>query len=558
MSILKMLAKTLRPNRRLPCISYAKACSEGKQRCIQYLLSLSAMSGLGVADVSAVTYYVDVGSGNDSNAGTSQSAPWRTIPGTRTANGGNWLRSTWGSVTSSNKLQPGDIIELRAGGTMTSAIGGKLVIDSSYYNNGTSTAPITIRVSPSWGSGNFTYDMSGMTNQQYQGMVEILNRNYIQINGAGSTRRFVVRDAPGDWALIVYGSSSVHAVGHKFSYLEIMNSANAGLDIAYADNWIVANTISHDNGTMGFSVGALDDAMVKNGTFVDSEAYRNGLGQANYAIAHGFGLYGGMNVTYLRCRSHDNKRDGFDFGTATNTHSASAKVINSESYNNGEDGFGVNGGTVGTVSVDYINVIAFNNKVSGWQIYDGPKVGIYHSIAHSNGANPSFGGNILTYTDTGFPRPNITLRNNVLYKPKYFAQIGSYNSPGGTPIISSNYNIYVPRSSNAEIGFDFPWGTNRSYTNPPSFIGPNDKLGTAFDPRFVSASSTTTLALNNYHLAFASGPAINAGITLTSVVGADKDRDGKLRSSPPEIGLYEYGTTASSALAPPMNLRVLP
>jgi hypothetical protein len=233
-----------------------------------------------------------------------------------------------------------------------------------------------------------------------------------------------------------------------------------------------------------------------------------------------------------------------------------ARTNRSHFYDNGEDGFGVNAG-YGSVDVDCINVIAFNKLQSGWNAYNGPNLRIYHSIAHSNGSQSAFGGNILTFTDAGFPPPKITLRNNIFYKPKSFAQIGSYSSPGGNPEIDSDNNIYVPRSSNTEIGFDYPWGTSRNYSNPPSFIGPNDKVGIAYDPGFVSSASKTNYDANDYHLSGGSSIAADAGVVLTGVAGVDKDRDEKGRGAPPDIGAYELGAAnVLAAPSPPSNLTV--
>jgi hypothetical protein len=150
----------------------------------------------------------------------------------------------------------------------------------------------------------------------------------------------------------------------------------------------------------------------------------------------------------------------------------------------------------------------------------------------------------------GYPPLQITLRNNIFYKPKRFAQISSYNSPGGNPVINSDYNIYVPRFSNGETGFDYPWGTYRSYTSPPAFIGTHDKLGLAYDPGFVASASTTDFASNNYHLSSSSSSASNAGVTLSGISRAATDRDGRVRGNPPDIVPYEYG--AATALAPPL------
>jgi hypothetical protein len=53
------------------------------------------------------------------------------------------------------------------------ASGGRLLIDSIYYNNGTAALPIVIRVSATWGTGDFTYDASGMTSGANSAIVEV-------------------------------------------------------------------------------------------------------------------------------------------------------------------------------------------------------------------------------------------------------------------------------------------------------------------------------------------------------------------------------------------------
>ena len=516
-------------------------------------------------EAGATTYYVDPAAGNDANAGTSQSAPWQTIPGTRTTSDTDFLRSKWGSIVKYGPLvQPGDIIETKAGSSMTSAIGGRLRIDGNFFANGTSSNPIVIRVSSNWGAGTFIYNASGMSIPTYYPAVVIDNINYIQLRGGDATRRFsIVNASGGGWGIIASGLSGAKQVGVVLDYIELANNSYGGSSIYYSDNWTISNSIAHDNGSIGFDTGGLSDNNANNGVYSDDEAYHNGVSPTG-GIANGFGLYGSTKITFLRCKSHDNIRDGFDFGTTSNTNSTSATVINSSSYNNGEDGFGANGGTAGMQTFNYINVISFNNAMSGWQIYDGAIVGIYHSVGHGNGTSPGFSGNILTYAGAGSTPPRITLRNNIFYKPKFHAQIGSYTSPGGNPIIDSNNNIYVPRSADTEVGFEFPYGTDISYVNPPSFIGAKDKLGIAQDPGFVSAVSTTDFLANNYHLSTGSISAFNAGMALSSITSDPTmltiiaiDRDGMTRSATPDIGPYQY-IAASSTVAAPAALRIVP
>mgnify|MGYP003694104777 CR=1 FL=1 len=115
----------------------------------------------------------------------------------------------------------------------------------------------------------------------------------------------------------------------------------------------------------------------------------------------GFGVYGSTGITFLRCRAHGNRRDGFDFGTTSNTHDASATILNSQTYDNGEDGFGMSGGTAGTTTFTVINSVAFNNAGSGAQIYNGVTATLYHNVFHHNANASNFSGNILTYSEPG-------------------------------------------------------------------------------------------------------------------------------------------------------------
>lgn len=516
---------------------------------------LTVLAAFGFAPVAALaaTYYVDPAGGNDANAGTLQTAPWKTIPGTRTVNSSGWLRTAWGGITTTAKLSAGDTINIKAGTTMSSSVGGKLLIDSSYYNNGTLGAPIVIQVSATWGTGNFIYDGTGIT-EGTEGLVRVASRNYIQIRG-GSGRRFVVRNAPA-WGVFATGTSGTHQVGIVFDYFEIDSAVNGGLSMSYSNDWTVSNSVSHDNGQIGFTVGGISDQASVNGTFSDTEAYGNGTTDNGSGIQHGFGLYGSTNISYIRCTSHNNGRDGFDFGTTSNASDSSATVVDSSSYDNGEDGFAANGGS-GTNLFTYINAVAYNNQQAGWNIYAGAETSLYNCIAHHNGNQTSFGGNFMINSEYVDGLPAITkavLRNCIGYKPRSYANVYSYNSSGLVTTIDSDYNIFVPRSANTEVFAETPFGSQFTYTNKPSWVGAHDKVGIAYAPNFV-AVSTASFALNDYHLATGTGAAINAGVTITGVPSWVNDRDGRPRANPPEIGPYEYG---AAGLAAPKNLRIVP
>ena len=317
--------------------------------------------------------------------------------------------------------------------------------------------------------------------------------------------------------------------------------------LAWANDWTISNVKSHDHGNLGFDIGGSGDQVNNNGLISDSEAYA--INYTNCAssqgLCHGFGLYGSTNITFRNCKSRNNGRDGFDFGSVGNNAPSSALVVNSESYDNGEDGFGANGSEEQANKMNtyyYINSVAFNNGQDGWDIYEAADVYLLHVIAHHNGNQNYFGGNFMIYSNASGPTTwttKVTIRNSIGYKPKSHANVYMYNSNGRPTVIDSDYNIFIPRASDGEVFAETPWANEFTYTTPPSWKGPHDKVGIAHDPGFT-ALSTTSFATNNYRLLNTTGPAINAGLFTTVAPSAIlQDKANITRANPPEIGMYE-------------------
>jgi hypothetical protein len=504
---------------------------------------------------------VDPASGNDANSGTTQSGAWKTIPGTKTRNASGWLRHAWGSIGSSSKIKAGDTIFIRAGTTMSSSLGGHLVIDSTFYDNGTSNNPISIQVSPTWGSGSFTYDGAGMTVPTWYTLVMLQSRDYITFGGASANRSFVIKNISGSgvWGLISQGRSSQHQKGIRLAFLEVTGSSFAGLGMAWTDDWVVSDSLAYNNANMGFSAGNMDDQTAVNGLFVDSKAYRNGASGSSSDLRHGFGVYGSRNISFLRCSAYENGRDGFDFGTTSNAASSSVVVIDSSAYDNGEDGYGTNGAydRAGvTNSSTFVNSVAFNNGQAGWHIYGGATAELYHVIAHHNGSQQNFGGNYMIYSEkygSDVYTTRVTIRNSIGYKPKAHANVYSYNSAGTQTHITSDFNIFVPRNSNSETFAETPWGNTYSYTNRPTWSGPNDRIGIEYEPSFTKID-TSSFGNNDYHITSPDDATIDSAAALGGISYSEKDRDGNDRKLLPDIGMYEFGAVQRN-LAPPQNVR---
>lgn len=133
----------------------------------------------------ATEYFTCKSSGvtcNDTNAGTSQGAPWCTVPGTRVAGDSTGsMKGTWNGTT----LAAGDFVSMCKGHvqSVASTSSGVLYVDSNKYANGTALQNITIRTHPSWSPSGSTadalFDGTGVTLSNYTAGVANATRNYV-------------------------------------------------------------------------------------------------------------------------------------------------------------------------------------------------------------------------------------------------------------------------------------------------------------------------------------------------------------------------------------------
>jgi hypothetical protein len=494
------------------------------------------------------TYYIDFAAGDDTAIGTDTSHAWRTIPGTRNTGNTDWIRANavWGpgagTITQANKVSAGTVFVLKAGTTHDSTNGGMIRINSTYYDTATVGNPITIQVSNSWGSGNVTIDGTGITIASWTGLIAIDDRNYIYILG-DSNNHLIIRDAT-ERGINVYGSNSPHLTGFHLRYVDFMSCASdAGLNLSYCDDFEIRDCTASLNNSLGFCLGGVADQNCNNGSFIDCVADDNGQGED---LPHGFGQYGSTNITYLRCESKNHPRDGFDFGTSSDTHDSSAICINCIAHDNGEDGFAGNGGTAGIRTFYYINCISYHNSQDtgngGFMCYSGYVTAYYyHCISANNGVN-------WEAFDEGAGPCTVYIKNCIGYKPVYM-QIECYHTAvGGVTNFYNDYNLWVPSGAepwNHFAQLDLLVGTANMYLNGTSrptnwttedysnIIEDDEHSLWNRDPDFDDAPD------NDYHIG-ANSWCLNAGIYLSSPTEVLEDKDGISRSDPPEIGAYEY------------------
>ncbi len=76
-----------------------KVCGARSLRHSARLVAMLFLFGFGWQSAWAATFYVDPVAGNDANPGTSQTAAWKTIPGTRTSSNSGFVSSSWGPIS---------------------------------------------------------------------------------------------------------------------------------------------------------------------------------------------------------------------------------------------------------------------------------------------------------------------------------------------------------------------------------------------------------------------------------------------------------------------------
>jgi len=263
----------------------------------------------------AATYYVDPQSGSDANPGTSQSSPWAHIPGD----------SSGGSFP---KINAGDTIYVKSGATFN--LSGSITIDSSRYNNGTSSAPITIARLPSWGSGNVTFN--GGSEPAYNGTIQINYLSYIVLDGASSGGFQLNNSASrGILALGNTDASPIYGIQIKNAY--IYNPAEAGVRLMAVNNFYVYNVEVNGNGRSG------------NGGFYTGERTSDSA------------CYGCLQGVYQNCSAHD-------IGNAPGTQAGGTNM---------QMGYW----TVESQRVAFVNCVAYNITGRGWDT--GAMLGAYPS-----------------------------------------------------------------------------------------------------------------------------------------------------------------------------------
>jgi hypothetical protein len=501
---------------------------------VKFLSFLSFLLLAFISNAFSVTYYVDSVSGLDTNNGTSQATAWKSVPGMTGS-------TVWGAITTANKIPAGTIIEVKAGSNWA---GKRWLINSTYFQQGTSALPITIQVSSSWGTGNVVLNGTGATVPAWNGGVQLTDINYIVITGFDATRRFEFKNFNAHAQILHYrsGTGTVRSIGNQLKWFDCHHSSNYCMANAWQDDLLYQDGIAHNNGSVeggsatpvggvGIIMGDGADATGTNNVIRRIVSYQNGAGAAvnDGSVSFGFQITGGTNTLFENCEAYGNGRDGFDGGRADNAGNASMTFVNNYSHDNHEDGFGLNSGPTGNVTAIHVNTVSTRNGQANWTIYDGAHIELYHVLGAASSAN------IHSFASfSNWPKPTIKIRNSYFMALNTGAEIIQYYNPValGYPIFDSNYNIYVPFSSNTQrVDND----TANTYANGTTWKGANDRFGLAAKQNFIDAAN------DNYRLADTTGPSNNSGTYINVPAIAAIDWVLVNRGNPPDIGPFENG-----------------
>jgi hypothetical protein len=386
----------------------------------------------------AATYYIDFDNGNDTAAGTSPEAAWRTLPGTRDIAGTDWLRLNWGNgtISYSNKVPPGTVFRLKPGTVYDSTDGGSLIfINSYFYQNGTAAAPIIIERYTGWpgASGSVVIDFSGITLGNWASIFKIIGIEYIHITGTTGVntpydgiilQNFVNPDYTYDGGFKIVGISDADKLdGFQMSYVTTNNLEGFHVLLQWVNDFQISHCEFNGNdviGSVGLRIGGRPNAVTfqcTNGLIRDCIAHDHGdppgtqEGGTNVNI--GFWIGNSRDITFEDCVASDNKGDGFDMGMEGQEKLVDNLVFNRcISYNNA-DGFGVNLTDMpGNGRYYFLNCISRDNY-SGFNVYHGPSAHIYNSVIEHNTRGVVLGdGRICDNRDTTVDIKNCIFSDN--------------------------------------------------------------------------------------------------------------------------------------------------
>lgn len=521
-----------------------------RQRALVCVLVLT----IGPHIVEAATYYVDPMSGSNGNSGTSPTAAWLNPPGTRTATSSGYWSSTWGSISTANKVKCGDVILLKGGSTQTSATGGSWWITPTYYTtNCTTGSRLTIRIASTseWtgSSGSFTLDGTGVTascdsnwcaTDRQRALVNVGGINFAELRGLSASQRIILTNSSSVGLTVGCPGSpgcSGRLNGFRADWLDITYANVNAAAVGNANNWQISNVTASYIKSGGLLTGFVNDWPVNGGAYVNATVFNSGCGSVanpsctadNSGAADAFNFSGGENMWCVNCTVYNTGERGASGGVVVDSKMTTDWKLhwrNLTTYSNGST-CNVNSHWCSAAGIrpsgsDWYNtavlrsfivgLVGWGNKHACEAAYGGAFQEVWHATCYYNG----FGGGAahqLLSENVGQRLFNSIDTHQGTTTRSYEAGTANGALPQGTFTPVAMSNCYRPASANTEsLGASFNgWPGNGTYANPPAWISAaTNKIGLAnCDPKF-RALSTSNFAANDFRLQ-AGSSALDAG-----------------------------------------------
>ncbi len=396
----------------------------GRTKHAAIVCSLSVLlGGCGWAD--AATYYVDQAhvAASDSNAGTNQVAPWKT------------LDKAFATVA------PGDTVYVK--GSTNPASPDAIYDRSGKAGLGIVTAgapgnPITFAV---WG-GHTVILEGNMSNYG----IDLNNASHHRIDG------FLIR------------KFSKAAEGHGaatdvvIENCEFTQTAQTGLRLRNVTDFVMRDCYVHHCWEAGISVrGGF------NVTFERVESSYNSDGQGEAGDGDGFhSLGGGDNHTYIDCVARGNSEDGFDLtvnSTLIGCIAEGQTACNIKLWRRDDDNYAPKTMTI-------INTLVYNAGQAGIKVSRGPGMNLYNCVVYNNREEGvAFRGIVHSVGPTSVTS-NIV---NCIIAENGWEGIEVLQSGPNTNNVLADHNLYYSNGrANAGVASD----TNAATGQDPLFANP--------------------------------------------------------------------------------------
>ena len=461
----------------------------------------------------SATYYLSP-AGSDSNAGTSITAPWKSIAKLNKA-----------------KISAGSSILFQGGATFAGSISGK---------GGTSTSPVTYS---SYGTGRAVINAGAGTGFSATGKAGLIIQN---LNFAGNG----------------YSTNTGNGILLSGSYLtvdqvDIGGFGTNGIDFTKGSHNVnVTYTTIHDGGYAGIQVQGTWDTSGTGTTYTNSNVYIGhdtiwnifGRSTDSQHTGNGMELWDVDNATVERCVVHDNGINNPYTSGPAGIWCWQANHVTfqyNESYHNltgkgDADGFDFDGGTINSVmQYNY----AHDNQGAGilsWEFSGARPMHdntIRYNICQNNGTKNNFFAEITT---GGGTISNMQVYNNTLYSSTangaWMASVTSGHFCNNLIQTTSTHNPWVSAGSMTLAGNDFWNGASVSLPG-----------GISVDPKLIAPGGGGTIGnadllytLSAYQLTSTS-PLMDAGIDLQSQYGINAGTQDFYGTLIPQHNGYDIG-----------------